>query len=43
MKKVNLELEEESYGVREAVKTLRNNIPFCGDDKQVIDLTSCLP
>ncbi|HJB18480.1 MAG TPA: CpsD/CapB family tyrosine-protein kinase [Candidatus Bariatricus faecipullorum] len=43
MKKVNLELEEESYGVREAVKTLRTNIQFCGDDKQVIALTSCLP
>lgn len=43
MKKVNLELAEQSYGTREAIKTLRTNIQFCGDDKQVIMITSCLP
>ena len=43
MKKVNVTIEEKSYGVREEIKTLRTNIQFCGDDKQVILMTSCLP
>lgn len=43
MKKVNLVVEKKGYGVREAIKTLRTNIQFCGDDKQVIMTTSCLP
>lgn len=43
MKKVDIEFQQYSYGTREALKTLRTNIQFCGDDKQVILLTSCLP
>lgn len=43
MKRVNLTIEKKEYGVREAIKTLRTNIQFCGDDKQVIMMTSCLP
>ena len=43
MKKVNVTIEQKSYGVREEIKTLRTNIQFCGDDKQVILMTSCLP
>lgn len=43
MKKVNLVIDKKGYGVREAMKTLRTNIQFCGDDKQVIMVTSCLP
>lgn len=31
-----------SYAVREELKTLRTNIQFCGDDKRVILVTSCL-
>lgn len=38
-----MKLEPASYGVREALKTLRTNIQFCGDDKQVLLVTSCLP
>lgn len=43
MKKVNLVLSEQTYGTREAARTLRTNIQFCGDDKKVIMMTSCLP
>ena len=43
MKKVNITVEKKEYGVREAVKTLRTNLRFCGVDKQVILKTSCLP
>ena len=34
--------EDRSYAVREELKTLRTNIQFCGDDKRVILVTSCL-
>ena len=43
MKKVNITIDKKTYGVRESVKTLRTNLRFCGDDKQVILMTSCLP
>lgn len=43
MKKVSMTIEKSSYGVREAIKTLRTNIQFCGDDKQVLLVTSCIP
>ena len=43
MKKVNLSIEKKSYGVREAIRTLRTNLQFCGDDKRVILVTSCVP
>lgn len=43
MKRINIELPEFAYGTREEVKTLRTNVQFCGDDKQVILFTSSLP
>lgn len=43
MKRINIELPEFTYGTREEVKTLRTNVQFCGDDKQVILFTSSLP
>ena len=43
MKKVNVSIEKRSYNMREEIKTLRTNIQFCGDDKQVILMTSCMP
>ena len=43
MKKVNLSIEKKSYATREAVRTLRTNLQFCGDDKRVILVTSCVP
>lgn len=43
MKKVNIKVEKKNYFVREQFKTLRTNIKFSGDDKQVIMLTSCVP
>ncbi len=43
MKKVNLTIEKKSYAVRESFKTLRTNLQFCGDDKKVILVTSCVP
>ena len=43
MKKFNLSIEKKSYGVREAIRTLRTNLQFCGDDKRVILVTSCVP
>ena len=43
MKKVEITLEEKKYSQREEIKALRTNIQFCGDDKRVIMITSCLP
>lgn len=43
MKKLTVEVEKRSYSSEEAVRTLRTNIQFCGDDKQVIVITSALP
>ena len=43
MKKVNLSIEKKSYATREAVRTLRTNLQFCGDDKRVIRVSSCVP
>lgn len=43
MKRINIELPEFTYGTREEIKTLRTNVQFCGDDKQVILFTSSLP
>ena len=43
MKKVNLTFDKKSYSTREAYKTLRTNLQFCGDDKKVILVTSCIP
>lgn len=43
MKKINITIDEKKYAQREQIKTLRTNIQFCGDDKKVIMVTSCLP
>jgi len=43
MKKVNITMKEDSYSFLEAIRTLRTNIQFSGDDKQIIMVTSCLP
>lgn len=42
MKKIELKDIEHSYEMREEIKSLRTNIQFCGDDKRVILLTSCV-
>lgn len=42
MERINFTQEDHSYAVREELKTLRTNIQFCGDDKRVILVTSCL-
>ena len=44
MQSVNIHFDEnEDYRVREAFKTLRSNIEFCGEDIKVIAVTSCTP
>lgn len=43
MKKIKVMEREQSYNLREEIKTLRTNIQFCGSDKKVILITSCLP
>lgn len=42
MKKVTFEVKYGDYGVTEALKTLRTNLQFCGNDKRVIMVTSCI-
>lgn len=36
-------MDEQDYGRKEAMNSLRTNLQFCGDDIQVILLTSCTP
>lgn len=43
MKRVNIQVAEKNYAAKEALKTLRTNVLFCGDDKQVILFTSSMP
>jgi len=43
MKKINITIQEKSYSFLEEIKTLRTNIQFCGDDKRIIMVTSCVP
>lgn len=43
MKKINITIQEKSYSFLEEIKTLRTNIQFCGDDKRIIMITSCVP
>ena len=43
MKGIAISIEDKNYALREEIKTLRTNIQFCGDDKKVIMVTSCLP
>ena len=37
------QLADVDYRAREAFKTLRTNILFCGDDVKVISMTSATP
>ena len=45
MQSVKLQFEKKNndYRIREAFKTLRSNIEFCGGDVKVIAVTSCTP
>lgn len=41
---VNLEkISDLDFKTKEAYKTLRTNVQFCGDDVKVISITSCVP
>ena len=40
---INITLDDLNFKAKEAIKTLRTNIEFSGDDKKVIVLTSCVP
>ena len=42
MRKTTVQLEPMSYAMTEEMKTLRTNIFFCGNDKKVITVTSCV-
>lgn len=42
MEQITMMHHELPYGIAEQLKTLRTNIRFCGDDKRVLLLTSCL-
>lgn len=42
MKKVDIDIKEKSYEMREELNTLRTNLQFCGEDKKVILMTSSL-
>ena len=44
MLNVNLEkIADLDFKTREAYKTLRTNVQFCGDDVKVVSITSCVP
>lgn len=44
MQSVKLQFDQgNDYRTKEAFKTLRSNIEFCGDDVKVISITSCTP
>ena len=41
---VNLDkISDLDFKTKEAYKTLRTNVEFCGDDVKVISITSCVP
>lgn len=44
MLNVNFEkITDMDFRTREAYKTLRTNVQFCGDDVKVVSITSCVP
>lgn len=44
MLNVNLEkIADLDFKTKEAYKTLRTNVQFCGDDVKVVSITSCVP
>lgn len=40
---IDLKVKELDYHIDEAIKTIRTNISFCGDDIKSIVVTSCIP
>ena len=42
METIRLKSREQDYETREEMKVLRTNLLFCGSDKKVILVTSCL-
>ena len=42
METIRLKSREQDYETREETKVLRTNLLFCGSDKKVILVTSCL-
>lgn len=42
-KTVGIRIPEEDYRIEEAFRALRTNLQFCGVDKKVIAITSCVP
>jgi len=40
---IDIEKTASNYYVEEAYKTLRTNVLFCGDENQVLAITSCTP
>lgn len=42
MKHLHMEFAKPDYFVEEAYKTLRTNLQFCGNEKKVINITSCM-
>lgn len=43
MQRIELKMKEHDFRTKEALKTLRTNIEFAGEDITVIGLTSCTP
>lgn len=43
MMRINIRKEDMSYISKEAYKSLRTNLLFCGNDKKVVAVTSCTP
>ena len=43
MMKINIRKEDMTYISKEAYKSLRTNLLFCGNEKNVIAVTSCTP
>lgn len=44
MLNINLDkITDLDFKTREAYKTLRTNVQFCGNDVKIISLTSCVP
>lgn len=44
MQEVTLHLEQNTdFHIKEAFKTLRSNVEFCGSDVKVVAVTSCTP
>lgn len=44
MQEVTLHLDQAAdFHIKEAFKTLRSNVEFCGSDVKVVAVTSCTP